>query len=362
MWTIKFMGVQVPLPSPKKMKEAYLYKSLKDLRVRCDLCNHRCLIAEGLKGKCYVRKNIAGKLYSLVYEKLIAQNVDPIEKKPLFNFLPGSNTYSIAAAGCNFNCFFCQNYQISQVSKSDENIPGKFETPQNVVKKAIENNCESISYTYTEPTIFFESAYDISVIAKENKLKNIFVTNGFMSREALDMISPYLDAANVDLKSFSDEFYIKNTGGRLAPVLNNIKYMKKLGIWIEVTTLLIPGLNDSNKELEQIAEFLRKTGKEIPWHISAYFPQYKSKIPQTSVNKIIEAVEIGKNAGLSYVYGGNVSYRGLENTFCPECGNEIITRSGFNIDRTDINEDKCCTCDCKVDGVFKAKSKYIKKY
>jgi len=340
------------------MKESYLYKSLKDLKVRCDLCNHRCIVAEGDTGKCSVRKNISGKLYSLVYEKFIAQNVDPIEKKPLFNFLPGSRTYSIATIGCNFNCFFCQNYQISQVSKSDENIPGKFETPQNIVKKAIESNCESISYTYTEPTIFFESAYDISVISKKNKLKNIFVTNGYMSREALDMISPYLDAANVDLKSFSDEFYKKNIGGRLDPVLNNIKYMKELGIWVEVTTLLIPGLNDSKKELEQIAEFLRDTGKEIPWHISAYFPQYKSKIPQTSINKIIEAVEIGKNAGLSYVYGGNVSYPGLENTFCPECGNEIITRNGFNIARTDINENKCRKCDFRIDGVFKAKLKY----
>ena len=340
------------------MKESYIYKSLKDSKVRCDLCNHRCIVAEGDTGKCSVRKNISGKLYSLVYEKFIAKNVDPIEKKPLFNFLPGSRTYSIATIGCNFNCFFCQNYQISQVSKSDENIPGKFETPQNIVKKAIESNCESISYTYTEPTIFFESAYDISVISKKNKLKNIFVTNGYMSREALDMISPYLDAANVDLKSFSDEFYKKNTGGRLDPVLNNIKYMKELGIWVEVTTLLIPGLNDSKKELEQIAEFLRDTGKEIPWHISAYFPQYKSKIPQTSINKIIEAVEIGKNAGLSYVYGGNVSYPGLENTCCPECGNEIITINGFNIVRTGINENKCGKCDFIIDGVFKAKSKY----
>jgi pyruvate formate lyase activating enzyme len=335
------------------MKESYLYKPLKDLKVRCFLCNHKCLIQDRGIGECSVRKNISGKLYSLVYGKLIAENVDPIEKKPLFNFLPGSATYSIATMGCNFKCFFCQNYQISQVSIDDSNIPGRFETPENVVKKAIKSNCESISYTYTEPTVFFEFAYDTSIIAKENKLKNIFVTNGYMSKEALDMISPYLDAANIDLKSFSDDFYKKNTGGKLEPVLNNIKYMKKLGIWIEVTTLLIPGLNDSKEELEQIAVFLRDTGKEIPWHISAYYPQYKSKISPTSFKKIIEAVEIGKNAGLLYVYGGNVYYPGLENTICPKCGNEIITRNGFNIVRTDMNDNKCSKCNFKIDGVFR---------
>ncbi len=335
------------------MKEAYLYKSVEDLKVRCSLCNHRCLIKEGSTGKCCVRKNMSGKLYSLVYAKLIAENIDPIEKKPLFNFLPGSSTYSIATMGCNFKCFFCQNYQISQVSIDNNDIPGRFETPENIVKKAIESNCRSISYTYTEPTVFFEFAYDISIIAKKYQLKNIFVTNGFMTLEAIEMISPYLDAANVDLKSFSDDFYKKNTGGRLKPVLDSIKYMKKLGIWIEVTTLLIPGLNDSREELEQIALFLKDTGTEIPWHISAYYPQYKSKISPTSYKKIIEAVDIGKKAGLSYVYGGNINYPGLENTFCPECGNEIITRSGFNITKTDMNENKCNKCDFKIDGVFK---------
>lgn len=335
------------------MKEAYLYKSVEDLKVRCILCNHRCLIKEGGIGKCSVRKNISGKLYSLVYAKLIAENIDPIEKKPLFNFLPGSFTYSIATMGCNFKCFFCQNWQISQVSINENDIPGRFETSENIVKKAIKNHCSSISYTYTEPTIYFEFAYDTAIIAKKNQLKNIFVTNGFMGTEALDMISPYLDAANVDLKSFSDSFYKKNTGGRLKPVLDNIKYMKKLGIWVEVTTLLIPGLNDSKEELEQIATFLKDIGEEIPWHISAYYPQYKSNISPTSYKKIIEAVEIGKNAGLSYVYGGNVNYPGLENTFCPKCGNEIITRNGFNIARTDINDNKCTKCDFKIDGVFR---------
>jgi pyruvate formate lyase activating enzyme len=340
------------------MKECYLYTSCNDLKVRCEICNHRCIIKEGQIGKCSVRKNLQGKLYCLTYDNLVAEHIDPVEKKPLFNFLPGSFTYSIAAMGCNFKCFFCQNYQISQVSPNQDNITGKKEAAAEIVEKAIENKCESISYTYTEPTVFFEFAYDAAVIAKKNKLKNIFVTNGYMSVAALDMISPYLDAANIDLKSFSDEFYKKNTGGKLEPVLNNILRMKKLGIWIEVTTLLIPGLNDSRRELSEIAGFLRETGKEIPWHISAYYPQYRAKIPPTPYNKIFEAVEIGKNAGLLYVYGGNVSCQGLEDTFCPQCGNVVIKREGFNIIKKDMNKNKCGKCGFNIDGVFEIIQKY----
>lgn len=334
------------------MKECYLYTKLNKSEVRCDLCNHRCVIADGSTGKCFVRKNISGKLYSLVYGKLIAENVDPIEKKPLFHFLPGTYSYSIATVGCNFKCFFCQNYQISQMPADENSIEGRNVSPENIVSDAVQLNCQSISYTYTEPTIYFELAYDTSIIARENNLKNVFVTNGFMSTEALDMISPYLDAANVDLKSFSDDFYKKYIGGRLSPVLNNIKYMKKLGIWVEVTTLLIPGLNDSKEELIQIAEFLNDTGKEIPWHISAYYPQYKSKIPPTAYEKIMEAVKIGKSAGLQYVYGGNVAFSGLEDTICPDCGNEVIKRRGFNILKTDINSGICRKCNFKIDGIF----------
>ncbi|MCL4378382.1 MAG: AmmeMemoRadiSam system radical SAM enzyme [Actinobacteria bacterium] len=334
------------------MKECYLYKTLNDFKIRCDLCNHRCLIENGNVGKCCVRKNTDGKLYSLVYGRLIAENVDPIEKKPLFHFLPGTNSYSIATVGCNFRCFFCQNYQISQMPADDNVIDGRYESPENIVKNAVKFKCKSISYTYTEPTIYFELAYDTSIIAKENGLKNVFVTNGFMTREALDMISPYLDAANVDLKSFSDEFYKNRLGGRLKPVLNNIKYMKELGIWIEVTTLLIPGLNDSKEELTQIAEFLKETGIEIPWHISAYYPQYKSTIPPTLTEKIVEAVNIGKAQGLKYVYGGNVPFSSLEDTVCPGCGSDVIKRRGFSITKNDVQNSLCEKCSFKIDGVF----------
>ena len=334
------------------MKECYLYTKLKDQKVRCDLCNHRCVIATGSTGKCFVRKNIDGVLYSLVYGKLIAENVDPIEKKPLFHFFPGTYSYSIATVGCNFKCFFCQNYQISQMPADENSIEGKLTSPENIIKSAIINNCKSISYTYTEPTVYFELAYDTSCLAKKNNLKNVFVTNGFMTKESLDMISPYLDAANVDLKSFSDEFYKKYIGGRLSPVLDNIKYMKELGIWVEVTTLLIPGLNDSTEELTQIAEFLKDTGKEIPWHISAYYPQYKSDIPPTTYESIKEAVETGKSAGLLYVYGGNVAFSELENTICPNCKNTILKRRGFSIIKNDMNNNICNKCNYKIDGIF----------
>jgi pyruvate formate lyase activating enzyme len=334
------------------MKECYLYTKLEKEKIRCDLCNHRCVINEDETGKCFVRKNINGKLYSLVYGKLIAENVDPIEKKPLFHFLPGTYSYSIATVGCNFKCFFCQNYQISQMPSDENYIDGKLTSPEAIVQNALKYNCKSISYTYTEPTVYFELAYDTSVLAKKNNLKNVFVTNGFMTKEALDMIAPYLDAANVDLKSFSDEFYKKYIGGRLTPVLENIKYMKKLSIWVEVTTLLIPGLNDSVDELTQIAKFLKEINKNIPWHISAYYPQYKSNIPPTSFDSIKKAVEIGKSIGLSYVYGGNVAFSDLEDTVCPNCQNILIKRKGFSILKNNVNNGSCNSCGYKIDGIF----------
>ena len=334
------------------MKECYLYTKLEKEKIRCDLCNHRCVINEDETGKCFVRKNVNGKLYSLVYGKLIAENVDPIEKKPLFHFLPGTYSYSIATVGCNFKCFFCQNYQISQMPSDENYIDGKLTSPEAIVQNALKYNCKSISYTYTEPTVYFELAYDTSVLAKKNNLKNVFVTNGFMTKEALDMIAPYLDAANVDLKSFSDEFYKKYIGGRLAPVLENIKHMKKLNIWVEVTTLLIPGLNDSVDELTQIAKFLKEINKNIPWHLSAYYPQYKSNIPPTSFDSIKKAVEIGKSIGLSYVYGGNVAFSDLEDTVCPNCQNILIKRKGFSILKNNVNNGSCNSCGYKIDGIF----------
>ena len=231
------------------VKEAMLYEKLDGGHVRCALCSHRCRIAPAKRGICGVRENREGTLYSLVYGPVIAASIDPVEKKPLYHLYPGSDSYSIAAVGCNFRCSFCQNHEISQMPREEGRIAGREMSPRRVVDEAVDSASKSISYTYTEPTIFFEFARDTACLAREKGLKNIFVTNGFMTQEALEAASPWLDAANVDLKSFRDEFYVKNCGAKLQPVLDNLKAMKKRGIWLEVTTLLVPGLNDTEEEI-----------------------------------------------------------------------------------------------------------------
>jgi len=334
------------------MKEAYLYTKLKNNAVRCDLCSHRCVVNDKEKGICCVRENRNGTLYSLVYRKLISENVDPIEKKPLFHFQPGSYSLSIATVGCNFKCFFCQNYQISQAPSDHACIEGRDISPEEIVDHAIGYNCASISYTYTEPTIYFEYAYDIAKVAKKKGLKNIFITNGFMTKECIEMISPYLDAANIDLKSFSEKTYREKIGGKLGPVLDSIINMHKKKIWLELTTLIIPGLNDSNEELKKIAGFISYLDKTIPWHISAYYPQYKSEVPATSVSLIEKAIEIGKKAGLEYVYGGNIFSGNYDNTYCPDCNNIVIERQGFSITKNNIRNGKCSICGNRINGNF----------
>ncbi len=340
------------------MKEALLYKKLNDKKVKCNLCNHNCLISDGKRGTCEVRENRGGMLYSLVYGKLIAQHIDPIEKKPFFNFYPGSQSFSIATVGCNFRCLHCQNADISQLPKDEPRVTsarwgiGNEILPEEVVTKAIEYNCDSISYTYTEPTIFFEYAYDVAKIAKSKGLKNNFVTNGYMSNECIEIISPYLDAANVDLKAFSENFYHKICGGKLEPVLDNLRHMKKLGIWVEVTTLIIPRLNDSVKELKQTAEFVFSLGPETPWHVTAFYPTYRMKnLPPTSAELLHRARKIGIEAGLRYVYSGNIPGDEGENTYCYKCGKLVIRRYGFQISEYNIRDSCCKFCHNKIDGV-----------
>jgi len=294
------------------MKEALLYKRVPGAQgqnIQCEVCNHQCLIFPGGRGICGVRENQDGKLYALNYGKVIAAHIDPIEKKPLYHFLPGTFSYSIATVGCNFKCLHCQNADISQYTKEwGGEIIGDELLPEQVVKNAIKYNCPSISYTYTEPTIFLEYALDTMKLANQKGLKNVWVTNGYMSDKTLKLIKPYLDAANVDLKSFSDEFYKRVCGARLQPVLDNLIKIKKAGIHLEVTTLIIPNENDSEKELKQIAEFIvEKLGADTPWHVSRFFPAYKmNNLPPTPVEKIYQAVEIGKKTGIKYVYAGNV--------------------------------------------------------
>ncbi|MFZ5559521.1 MAG: AmmeMemoRadiSam system radical SAM enzyme, partial [Patescibacteria group bacterium] len=293
------------------MHEALLYEKQKDKKVRCSACNHRCIIANNRRGICGVRENQNGKLYSLVYGKIIAEHIDPIEKKPLYHFMPGSFSLSIATVGCNFRCLHCQNADISQISKErpeEVEILGENMTPKKIIQDALDNKCPSVSYTYTEPTIFVEFALDCMKLAKENDLRNVWVSNGYMTKECLDLIGPYLDATNIDLKAFTEEFYQEVCGATLKPVLENLIEIKKRRIWLEITTLIIPGKNDSEKELKQIAEFIKnEVGADTPWHVSRFFPYYKMKdVPPTPVEKVYQAVEIGKKVGLKYVYPGNV--------------------------------------------------------
>jgi len=335
-------------------KEAYLYSKQKAHKVKCNLCSHRCLISEGKRGICMVRENREGRLYSLVYERPVSMNIDPIEKKPLYHFLPGSRVFSFGTSGCNFRCSFCQNWEISQASKEGKELGDR--TPvSNLANFALKNKCQAIAYTYSEPTIFFELAYDTAKIAKEKQLKNVFVTNGYYTPEAIKKISPYLDAANIDLKSFSDGFYKRVCGARLEPVLEAIKLTKNMGIWTELTTLLIPGENDSVEELKQIALFIASLGKEIPWHISRFTPLYEMKGKEaTPIKSMIKAYELGKEAGLKNVYLGNVMEKIYNSTYCSQCGKMVIEREGYKIYNL-LNGNKCKHCGTAVAGVFDAK-------
>jgi len=330
------------------MKEAYLYKKLKEGKVQCQTCAHYCIIEKGRRGKCGVKENRDGKFYSLVYGKACALNIDPIEKKPFFHFLPNSQSLSIATVGCNFQCRNCQNYSISQGPKIFKRIEGEEISPKEIVEVALKNNLPSVSYTYTEPTVFLEYALDTMKLAKEEGLKNNWVTNGFLSKEAFSLISPYLDAANVDLKSFDDEFYRKNCDGRLQPVLDTLKRMKKKNIWVEITTLVIPTLSDSEKTFKDMAQFIRKElGEETPWHISQFSGAISWKlqdIPDTPLETLERVYQIGKKAGLKYVYTGNIPGLDSENTYCPKCEAKMIERIGYSIVRYDKNG-KCSKCN-----------------
>ena len=338
------------------MKEAFLYKKLKDKKVQCQNCAHYCIILPGKRGTCGVRENIDGALYALNYGKAIACHIDPIEKKPFFHFLPGSYSLSIATVGCNFACKNCQNWDISQGFKGAKEIPGDDLSPEEIVKIALKNKLPSISYTYTEPTIFLEYALDTMKLARKAGLKNNFVSNGFMSPESAKLVIPYLDANNIDLKSFSDEFYKSNCGGRLQPVLDTAKLMKKSGVWVEITTLVIPTLSDSEEMFRSIAKFIKEElGSETPWHISQFSGAISWKlqhIPDTSVETLQIAWKIGKETGLKYVYTGNIPGLPSEDTFCPQCGTVCIDRTNYIIHRHDKNG-KCPKCGVDLNLIIK---------
>jgi len=334
------------------MKEAMFYEKLDEKKVRCFLCNHHCIMKEGKRGICAVRENRDGILYSLVYGKVISMNVDPIEKKPLFHFLPASTSFSIATVGCNFRCEHCQNYDISQYPREHDDIAGYEMTPEGIVEAAIKNGCESISYTYTEPTIFFEFAYDCAKLAHQRGIRNVFVSNGYTSPEATRVIAPYLDGNNIDLKG-NDDFYKKVCGARVDPVKKTIRLMKELGVWVEVTTLIIPDYNDSEHDVREIAEFIASVDPAIPWHVTQFYPTYKlTDKPRTPVQTLRRAREIGFEAGLKYVYEGNVPGEGGENTYCPNCKQLLIMRFGFRIMKMQRADGKCFKCGHNLEGVW----------
>ena len=336
---------------------AWLSKKLSSGKILCEACAQACKLEEGEYGICGVRKVEDGELKLLVYGLAAAVNVDPVEKKPMFHFLPKSRAFSVGTVGCNFSCKFCQNYDISQYPKEHgHRIAGQDMPPERIVELALQNGCDSIAYTYNEPIVFFEYTYDTAKLAHEKGLKNIYVTSGFETRKAIDKLAPYVDGMNIDIKSFSDEFYRNICGARLKPVLEAVKYAHEKGIWIEVTTLLIPGRNDSDEEIRGIARFLAEIDPSIVWHLSAFFPTYKMlDAPPTPASTLRRAYDIGKEEGLKYVYVGNLDDEDRESTYCPECGKRVIDRSG-HIGQYVINEldekGTCPYCGYELEGVW----------
>lgn len=363
------------------LHQASFYQALTDQRVRCTLCPHDCHIAAGGRGACGVRYNSEGVLYTLVYDRVVARSVDPVEKKPLYHFFPGSSAYSIATVGCNLRCAFCQNWQISQWPKqhlparvaedgADEtsslvcprfseiadSIPGEPATPLAIVEAARRAAATSIAYTYTEPTIFYELAYDTACLAREQGIKNVFVSSGYINEAPLRKLAPVLDAINFDLKFFKEESYRRISRVRMQPILDAIRLYHALGVWVEITTLVIPGVNDSEQELRDIAEFICSVSADIPWHISQFYPAYKMRdVALTPLPTLRRALDIGYAAGLRYVYEGNVPGEAGEDTHCPKCHALVIDRYGFHIRNNRIRNRACPDCGTQIAGIGMSK-------
>jgi pyruvate formate lyase activating enzyme len=326
------------------IKEGVLFDSLADNKVKCNVCSHRCTIAEGKLGICRTRQNKNGKIYTLIYNTVSSEAVDPIEKKPLYHFLPGTLSYSLGTIGCNFRCMHCQNWNISQATL-EESYTMEI-TPEEAIKHALASGSKSISWTYNEPAIWHEYTYDSAVLAKKAGLKTIYVTNGYITPEALRRIAPYLDAYRVDIKSFSDDFYRKICGARLAPVLESTKLAKELGIHVETITLIIPTKNDSPQELTQIVKWVHDNlGADTPMHFTRFRAEYKMKgLNDTPTETLEMAYDIAKKEGMRYVYTGNVPGHKYENTYCPKCNALLIERAGFRVSAIRIKNGKCPKC------------------
>lgn len=334
------------------MKEALFYDKLAEKKVLCRLCHHHCHIASGKRGLCGVRENQDGVLFSLVYGRVVAEHIDPIEKKPLFHFQPGSTSYSIATVGCNFRCEHCQNYEISQYPHAHADIAGQQRTPTAIVDAAEAAGCSSISYTYVEPTIFYEFAADCAQLAQKRGLKNVFVSNGFMGHEVTRALAGVLDGINIDIKAFTEKFYKQVCKARLAPVLENVRLMHELGVWVEITTLIIPGWNDTPDELRDIARFIKGVDPGIPWHVTAFHPTYKMLDRQpTPPHLLQQAREIGFEEGLRFIYSGNIPGAGGEDTICPACQTTLIKRLGYRVTNL-LTAGRCPSCGETIEGVW----------
>ncbi|MBL7148055.1 MAG: AmmeMemoRadiSam system radical SAM enzyme [Nanoarchaeota archaeon] len=332
------------------MKEALFYKKEGD-SIKCQLCPRNCIIKENKRGWCGVRKNTKGKLYSLVYNKPCAMHVDSIEKKPLYHFLPGSKAFSIGTVGCNLGCEFCQNYNIARALPEEHDFQEV--KPEEVVDLAIKNNCKSIAYTYNDFTVFYEYTLDISKLAKKNNIKNVIVSNGFINEKPLKELCKYIDAANIDLKAFNDNFYKKYCNAFLSPVLDSLKILKENKVWLEITNLVIPGLNDNPKDFEKMCTWIKnELGKQVPLHLSRFYPHYKlDYIQPTSIQILKKLSKIAKEH-LDYVYIGNILTDKDENTYCEKCQALLIEREGFDILKNNLKEEKCEDCKKVIPGIW----------
>ena len=337
------------------LHEAELTRSLKGQAVQCRVCEHYCTLQPGEWGKCGVRVNRDGTVYLTVYGEAIAAHVDPIEKKPLFHFQPGTSAFSVGTYGCNFTCQWCQNWQLSQVRQREPNAPRADNlSPEQIVDICRNREIPTIAYTYNEPTVFFEYTYDTAKLAHEHGIKNVYVSNGFMTEEMLDVLTPYLEGINIDLKGFTEALYEDYVGARLAPVKRNIAYLaQETDVWVEVTTLVIPDLNDSDEELNAIAGWLAETDPQIPWHVTAFYPTHRMRDrPRTPPSTLQHAYDIGKEAGLAYVYVGNVPDATRENTYCHACDSLLIKRMGYSTRTTWETPGVCPSCGANIPGVW----------
>ena len=322
------------------------------MRVQCNLCPKGCVIDPGQSGECRVRVNVDGRLLAVTYGRPCAVHLDPVEKKPLFHFLPATEILSIATVGCNLHCKNCQNWEISQADPVQ--TPASELLPKQVARMATEYGCRSVAYTYTEPLVFYEYTLDSCRYVKEAGLRNALVTAGYINEEPMRRLCKYVDAANVDLKAFSDRFYRDICGATLKPVLNTLVVAKSLGVEIEVTNLVIPTLNDSDKMLRDLCRWLvRNLGPETPLHFSRFFPQFQMKnLPPTPAQTLDRAKEIAQGEGLHYVYVGNITRSGAEDTFCPVCRKRLVQRHGFQVLENRIESGRCPDCQCEVYGIW----------